>query len=101
MSGGFRTQLGADGIRPDLPGAARSATRARLQLRGAVRTEPVEALIVDFVTWLAPGPRPYDEGMAAWRTACPRLPGTGEALARRLRAPRPAPEARATVLVRA
>ena len=33
----------------------------------------MEALIVDFVAWLAPRPRPYDEVMDAWRTSCPRL----------------------------
>lgn len=30
-------------------------------------------LIVDFLEWLAPGPRPYAEVMDAWRTSCPRL----------------------------
>lgn len=32
-----------------------------------------EALIRDFVAWVAEAPRPYDEVMAAWRTSCPRL----------------------------
>jgi hypothetical protein len=36
-------------------------------------TEPVEDLMVDFVSWLAPAPRPYEEVMEAWRTSCPRL----------------------------
>ena len=36
-------------------------------------TEPTDALIRDFVAWLAPGPRPYAEVMEAWRTSCPRL----------------------------
>ncbi|MCL5776065.1 hypothetical protein M1105_03500 [Limibaculum sp. FT325] len=31
------------------------------------------ALVLDLVEWLAPGPRPYAEVMAAWRTSCPRL----------------------------
>ena len=31
------------------------------------------ALILDFLEWLAPGPRPYAEVMDAWRTSCPRL----------------------------
>ena len=35
--------------------------------------EPVEHLMVDFLTWLAPGPKPYGEVMEAWRTSCPRL----------------------------
>jgi hypothetical protein len=30
-------------------------------------------LTVDFLTWLAPAPRPYAEVMDAWRTSCPRL----------------------------
>ena len=33
----------------------------------------IEPLILDFVAWVAEGPRPYDEVMAAWRTSCPRL----------------------------
>lgn len=31
-------------------------------------------LTIDFLTWLAGGPRPYAEVMEAWRTSCPRLP---------------------------
>lgn len=30
-------------------------------------------LTIDFLTWLAGGPRPYGEVMEAWRTSCPRL----------------------------
>lgn len=30
-------------------------------------------LTVDFLTWLAPAPRPYAEVMEVWRTSCPRL----------------------------
>jgi hypothetical protein len=30
-------------------------------------------LTMDFLAWLAAGPRPYDEVMEAWRTTCPRL----------------------------
>lgn len=33
-----------------------------------------DALIVDFLEWIAAGPRPYAEVMDAWRTSCPRLP---------------------------
>ena len=36
----------------------------------AASTEP---LILDFLAWLAAGPRPYAEVMEAWRTSCPRL----------------------------
>ena len=35
--------------------------------------EPIEALIVDFVEWIAKAPRPFGEVMDAWRTSCPRL----------------------------
>ncbi len=35
---------------------------------------PVEALILDFIEWLAVAPRGYADTMAAWRTSCPRLP---------------------------
>ena len=47
-------------------------------------SEPMEALIVDFVAWLAPHSRPYDEVMEAWRTSCPRLTVWEEAVDRRL-----------------
>jgi len=30
-------------------------------------------LILDFLDWIAAGPRPYSEVMDAWRTSCPRL----------------------------
>ncbi|HTZ81048.1 MAG TPA: hypothetical protein VMC10_24260 [Stellaceae bacterium] len=30
-------------------------------------------LTLDFLAWLAGGPRPYGEVMEAWRTSCPRL----------------------------
>ena len=32
-----------------------------------------QALLLDLLEWLAGGPRPYDEVMAAWRTTCPNL----------------------------
>ncbi len=35
--------------------------------------EPNEALLVDFLSWLAGGERPYGDVMEAWRTSCPRL----------------------------
>ena len=31
------------------------------------------ALVLDFLEWLAAGPRPYAEALEAWRTSCPRL----------------------------
>jgi len=46
--------------------------------------DPVEALIGDFIAWLAPAPRPYDEVMEAWRTSCPRLTIWEDALDRGL-----------------
>lgn len=42
-------------------------------------SEPVEALILDLLEWLAPAPRPYAEVMDAWRTSCPSLPVWEEA----------------------
>ena len=34
----------------------------------------VDALILDLLEWIGPGPRPYAEVIDAWRTSCPRLP---------------------------
>jgi hypothetical protein len=48
----------------DVPAAERSARMA---------AGPTEALILDFLEWLAAGPRNYSEVMEAWRTSCPRL----------------------------
>ena len=36
-------------------------------------SESNDALIHDFVEWLAAEPRPYADVMEAWRTSCPRL----------------------------
>ena len=36
--------------------------------------DPVEALILDLLEWVAHNERSYDEVMEAWRTSCPRLP---------------------------
>lgn len=38
-----------------------------------VATDPTDSLILDFLEWLGPEPRPYTEVMEAWRTSCPRL----------------------------
>ena len=42
-------------------------------------SESVDALVLDLLEWLRPGPRPYAEVMEAWRTSCPRLPVWEEA----------------------
>ena len=34
---------------------------------------PLSPLTIDFLDWLADGPRPYCEVMDAWRTSCPKL----------------------------
>jgi hypothetical protein len=39
-----------------------------------VPTDATVSLILDFLEWLGPEPRPYAEVMEAWRTSCPRLP---------------------------
>lgn len=39
-----------------------------------------EALVMDLLSFLAAGPRPYDEVMQAWRTSCPRMPVWEDAL---------------------
>ena len=31
------------------------------------------SLVLDFLQWLATGPKPYAEVMEVWRTSCPRL----------------------------
>ena len=36
-------------------------------------TAETDALILDFVEWVAAQPRPYTDVMEAWRTSCPRL----------------------------
>lgn len=41
--------------------------------------DPLEALIVDLVAWIAREDRDYCEVMEAWRTSCPRLPVWEEA----------------------
>jgi hypothetical protein len=38
-----------------------------------VPTDANVSLILDFLEWLGPEPRPYAEVMEAWRTSCPRL----------------------------
>jgi hypothetical protein len=36
-------------------------------------SDVLEPLTLDFLGWLAAGPRPYAEVMDVWRTSCPRL----------------------------
>ncbi len=35
--------------------------------------DAIDPLILDFLEWIAAGPKPYAEVMDAWRTSCPRL----------------------------
>jgi hypothetical protein len=46
------------------------------------RVEPPRpnALTVELLSWIAERPRTYAETMAAWRTACPRMPVWEDAL---------------------
>jgi len=46
--------------------------------------DPVDALLLDLVEWVASGERSYIDTMEAWRTSCPRLPVWEEANARGL-----------------
>lgn len=41
--------------------------------------DPVDALILDFLAWVAREARPYTEANETWRTSCPRLPVWEEA----------------------
>jgi hypothetical protein len=36
-------------------------------------THGPDALVLDFVEWIAASPRRYSDVMEAWRTSCPRL----------------------------
>ena len=46
--------------------------------------DPVEALILDLVEWVAKSPRTQADVMEVWRTSCPRLPVWEEAVDRGL-----------------
>jgi len=46
--------------------------------------EALDALIFDFVEWVAKEPRSYAEALDAWRTSCPRLTVWEEATNRQL-----------------
>ncbi len=47
-------------------------------------SDPVDALVLDLLAWLAREERSYDDTMEAWRTSCPRLPVWEDANARGL-----------------
>ena len=47
-------------------------------------SDPVDALLIDLVSWIAREDRDYSDVMDAWRTSCPRLPVWEEANARGL-----------------
>lgn len=36
-------------------------------------TQTADPLVVDFVEWIARGPRAHSEVVETWRTSCPRL----------------------------
>jgi len=36
-------------------------------------SDPARALTLQFLAWVADGPRSYAEAMEAWRSTCPRL----------------------------
>jgi D-3-phosphoglycerate dehydrogenase len=42
-------------------------------------TDSLDDLVLDLLSWLGSGPRPYTEVLEAWRTSCPRLPVWEEA----------------------
>ena len=42
-------------------------------------SDPVDALILDLLEWIAKEERSYTDVMEAWRTSCPRLPVWEEA----------------------
>ena len=39
-----------------------------------IHPSPPSAMTLEFLNWIAERPRTYEETMAAWRTACPRMP---------------------------
>lgn len=47
-------------------------------------SDPVDALLVELVAWIAREDRDYFDVMDAWRTSCPRLPVWEEANSRGL-----------------
>ncbi len=53
--------------------AGYDAVKGMKNLREVRMTDILTPLTLDFLAWLAPAPRPYNEVMDAWRTSCPRL----------------------------
>ena len=49
------------------------ATSTAVAERRPVATTPAGALTLQFLAWVARGPRTLVEVMEAWRTSCPRL----------------------------
>jgi hypothetical protein len=47
-------------------------------------THGPDALVLDFVEWVAASPRRYADAMDAWKTSCPRLTIWEDALDQRL-----------------
>ena len=47
-------------------------------------SDPVDALLLDLIAWIAQEERSYADVMEAWRTSCPRLPVWEEANSRGL-----------------
>jgi hypothetical protein len=58
--------------------------KSALRGRSPVAADAPDALILDFLQWLSPAPRPYAEVMERWRTSCPRLTVWEDAVDRRL-----------------
>ena len=45
----------------------------RFAVADELRSENLDALILDLCEWVAKSPRTYEDVMEAWRTSCPRL----------------------------
>ena len=58
----------------------------------------IDPLIIDFLAWLAPEPRPYGEVMEFWRTSCPKLPIWEDSMDRGLVVRRHDPDAGSAVV---
>src|SRR4051812_1410211 len=50
-----------------------SLVAIRYSPRSAPMTDPAHALMLQFLAWVAEGPRSYADAMEAWRSTCPRL----------------------------
>jgi hypothetical protein len=61
-------------------------------------TDAPEPLILDFVEWVAAGPRAYADVIDRWRTSCPRLTVWEDALDRGLVRRLSTPASGATVI---